>query len=111
MTATPDWSEISRMVAVVVVPVIIAAGGWWVTSRGKKGDQSAALLDQYQEDRKEDRARIDALAAKVGALEREVLKLLTRDAQWSLHVDRLEAQIVGLDAVPIARPDALREAT
>lgn len=97
----PEW------VVPVVVAVIGTYGTAWATRVGRKGDRENALLDQYQEDRREDRERIDALSKKVDQLERELHELLRRDSLWQVHAERVEAQVITLGGVPAPRPAGL----
>lgn len=96
-----------------LTPILVALMGGltaFATARlGRKGDRENALIDQYQEDRRADRERIDVLALRVDTLERQLLRMLTRDAQWDIHATRVEAQVIALGEIPHERPEALRE--
>lgn len=100
----------SGWIAAVLVPIIGSLVAWWTVRSGRKGDRENAMIDQLQEDRITDRKRVDELDAKVDKLQQQVWRLLSRDTQWSIHADRVEAQVRDLGQEPHPRPEQLRDA-
>lgn len=99
--------ELIPVIAGIVIAGIAFLGTWL----GRRGVRENDLIDQLQEEltveRGANRERISKLEETVTQLQREVLRLLSRDAQWSIHLERVEGQVIVLGGVPLPRPQAL----
>lgn len=93
-------------------PTVLAAlatGGlaWLGIHLGRRGERENALIDQLQEERKEDRALLDETRREVDGLRRELYALMSREGLWALHSGRIEQQVLDLGGEPHPRPQAL----
>lgn len=104
---------LTSWVAPSVPPAILGTLGVVVVALvnrlGKRGEPENLLIDQLQEDRASDRARLDQLAERIDLLEREVHRLLGRDQLWQVHAERLEGQVEQLGGTPCPRPKGLSD--
>lgn len=85
----------------------VAGFGYLGVRLGRRGDRENALIDQLQEDNAELRKRLDGVEAQVHDLQQQIIRLLSRDAQWDIHCGRLEEQVTSLGGEPHPRPSVL----
>lgn len=82
----------------------------WVTARfTKRGERENAVIDQIQEERGEDRKRLDKLEAEVGELRMTVVTLVSRDHHWRYEWGRVAQQVRDLGAEPHPLPAVLQK--
>lgn len=92
----------------LLATAIGTVGGIVTKSVGPRGSRENALLDQYQEDRLEDRKRIAELETEARSLSGKVTDLIIREQIWSYYVKDLEADIRVAGGTVRPRPEGIK---
>lgn len=86
-------SSLAEPVLTFIGVIIVALVTWLVARVQKKGQPEHALIDQLQEERDKDRARIDALENGMRAMAKDLSSLQVKETALLIYVSSLRHHI------------------